>query len=86
MACKFGNGKDSNGNEFTFIQCSLPDPAFGGYHVPEGETKKRLEPYEDNECAHLNRFENHGRLTCQNCGMVYNERSLTWEIDKEREF
>ena len=34
--------------------------------------------YEDNECMHSRRFDRHGKLYCQDCGAVYDERTLEW--------
>lgn len=34
---------------------------------------------ENGNCAHLNRFDRNGELTCLDCGMVYNEETLAWE-------
>jgi hypothetical protein len=43
-------------------------------------------PYEDNECHHDRRFENRGLLTCQECGMIYNEKICEWENNQEWEY
>jgi hypothetical protein len=80
MGCQFGFGKDKNGIEFTFFQCRPHEP-----YQAEAE-KRNLQPYEENECRHDRRFERKGVLTCQDCGMVYNEHTLEWEQDREREF
>ena len=65
-------------DKLTFHQCN-PDPAFGGYHEPFGEAAgDRLHPYEDGECRHDHRFDDHGILTCEDCGMIYDETILEW--------
>lgn len=35
-------------------------------------------PYHDDECKHVNRFENRGVLTCQDCCAVYDDVILEW--------
>jgi hypothetical protein len=40
-------------------------------------------PYSDDECRHDKRFERLGLLTCQDCGWVYNENTLSWEPNRD---
>jgi len=44
-----------------------------------GTGENRLKPYDNNECRHERRFYNHGELTCQDCGAVYDERKTEWK-------
>ena len=68
------------GNKLTFFMC--PGHDLGG---PMYEEQRNLDPYSDDSCRHDRRFENRGILTCQDCGMVYNEHSLSWEQNRDRE-
>jgi hypothetical protein len=36
-------------------------------------------PYEEHECRHPHKLNIRGEWWCQNCGMRYNETTLTWE-------
>lgn len=36
-------------------------------------------PYENGECYHRHTLIVRGECRCQQCGMVYNETTLTWE-------
>jgi len=40
--------------------------------------KERLEPYQEDECEHRNRYEYKGVLRCKDCPMIYDENSLSW--------
>jgi hypothetical protein len=61
-----------------------PDPDADGCGVwtceqCKGTGREPLEPYDDGECRHTRRFENGGVLTCQDCAMVYDERTTEWK-------
>ena len=71
MCCKLVKGKD-----FVAFQCSN----IGEREMTHKEItgKERLEPYYEDECSHDNRFENKGYLTCEDCGYIYDESTLSW--------
>ncbi len=58
--------------KLTFFMCPGHDMGGPMYNEPK-------KPYEDNECRHVRRFNNHGVDTCQDCGATYNETTLEWE-------
>lgn len=69
MACKI-----THKNGFTRIECN---PGSFDY-LAEQQRQEMLKPYADDECRHDKRFEHKGYLTCQDCGMVYDERYGGW--------
>jgi hypothetical protein len=76
MACKIVRG-----DGFIGFQCTTSP--LGGPHLPDDigeEGRNLLNPYDERECAHENRFDRNGLLTCLDCAMVYDERTLTWVL------
>jgi hypothetical protein len=55
-----------------------PGHDLGGPEFP----KETPQPYEDGECRHERRLDVRGTLTCQDCGYIYDETTLTW-VPKE---